>query len=602
MTCDSSVLETTGPSFAAKTIAYSSRFLAYGTLEIPGPRCDEYVVAGGFHTIDFDNLYYNPITTSTTQKAGCPPYANPRLSLPADLTSVDPAWASCEPLFYGAFDPPIALKKARGGLAPLTTQSSLAQAIPEGILATSAVAQAASVPAAPTRTAFANGGISPGEPLSQQVSKGASLSDPESQSSSPAGNEGLSIPADPSVNVDDPHEPTKTRATAEDSPRPALTSQLSGNANKEDPTVMLPNDTEPIFVDPSNGALLEDPSKHEVGFSKWPGQNPNRDEDTPTPTNPEHAVSTKETPTLTGTLRNDPGTTVDQASTSGNSILAPASFPSVDTPMPLIIAGQQVQRYSNGEFLIASQTLVPGDQTTVSGIPVSAGGDVLMVGGVTHGVSRPLESSGRTALMTSDNSLGPDGQPSNPGRQTTLVGDILSVDSTSIDLSNVKIALPTATTTSLLISGQSAVSTNTVNLDGPTDPFPPDLTGTAFPLSAYTTPVPMATLTSVAAHESGGSVATFTAPRPQTVEEPTVVLLGSGVANGSPMPSSSTAEGTSKALNGTGSQQSTPAMAPSGKADTTSFATSSGPKGTLMGIWTEIFALMTITVLIDISL
>ncbi|KAG8528825.1 uncharacterized protein KY384_006514 [Bacidia gigantensis] len=107
VTCGAaSTLQTIGPVFDAKTIGYSSRFLAYGTLSSPDQRCDENVVVDGFHTIDFSSLYYNPIITSTTTKAGCPPYINPRLSLPAELTDVDPSWKSCEPLFYGAFDPP----------------------------------------------------------------------------------------------------------------------------------------------------------------------------------------------------------------------------------------------------------------------------------------------------------------------------------------------------------------------------------------------------------------------------------------------------------------------------------------------------------------
>ena len=117
VTCGQSSLATIGPSFDKKTIGYSSRFLAYGTLSSPDQSCEENVVVDGFHTIDFTSLYYHPITTSVTSKAGCAPYVNPRLSLPAELTNVDPTWKSCEPLFYGAFDPPRILQKA-GGLVP----------------------------------------------------------------------------------------------------------------------------------------------------------------------------------------------------------------------------------------------------------------------------------------------------------------------------------------------------------------------------------------------------------------------------------------------------------------------------------------------------
>ena len=116
--CGSTDIRTFSPSFAEKTLAYSSSFLAYGTVLNPGPNCDEYEVAGGFHTINFSNLYYTPIVTSTISKEGCPPIVNPRVSLPAELTNVAPSWASCEPLFYGAWDPPSAITKA-SQLAPV---------------------------------------------------------------------------------------------------------------------------------------------------------------------------------------------------------------------------------------------------------------------------------------------------------------------------------------------------------------------------------------------------------------------------------------------------------------------------------------------------
>ena len=114
VTCGESSLQTIGPSHAEKTIGYSSRFLAFGTVTSPNQRCEDAFVVDGFQTIDFTSLYYTPVTTSTTQKAGCPPYVNPRLSLPAELTDVHPSWKSCEPLFYGAFDPP----KQSGKLVP----------------------------------------------------------------------------------------------------------------------------------------------------------------------------------------------------------------------------------------------------------------------------------------------------------------------------------------------------------------------------------------------------------------------------------------------------------------------------------------------------
>ena len=136
-----------GPSFAAKTIGYSSRFLAYGTVTFPGPGCNEQYVEDGFHTIDFSQLYHTPIVTSTVYKAGCTPYANPRLSLPTELTNVDPAWKTCQPLFYGAFDPPSVLSKA-SRLAPAQADPALVTPTPPPVPALPPVAQA--TPAAQT--------------------------------------------------------------------------------------------------------------------------------------------------------------------------------------------------------------------------------------------------------------------------------------------------------------------------------------------------------------------------------------------------------------------------------------------------------------------
>ncbi|KAM0802792.1 hypothetical protein BDR22DRAFT_94855 [Usnea florida] len=149
--CDSSASgDPVGPSYAFKTIGYSSRFLAYGTVTFPGPNCDEQYVEDGFHTIDFTELYYTPIVTTTTYKAGCAPYANPRLSLPADLTDVVPAWKTCQPLFYGAFDPPSILTKA-SRLAPAPVDPATVTPTPPPVPISPAAAHA--TPAAETPAA-----------------------------------------------------------------------------------------------------------------------------------------------------------------------------------------------------------------------------------------------------------------------------------------------------------------------------------------------------------------------------------------------------------------------------------------------------------------
>lgn len=157
-----------GPSYESKTIGYSSSFLAFGKLTNPGPNCDQQVVEDGFHTIDFSKLYYTPVVTSTVYKSGCAPYVNPRLSLPADLTDVVPAWKTCQPLYYGAFDPPSVLTKA-SRLAPVpvvaeptevtsppTTAPTTVAVVPGG------AAAAQDTPAADTPAATAAANTPPG--------------------------------------------------------------------------------------------------------------------------------------------------------------------------------------------------------------------------------------------------------------------------------------------------------------------------------------------------------------------------------------------------------------------------------------------------------
>ena len=139
-----------GPSFAAKTIGYSSRFLAYGTVVFPGLGCTEQYVKDGYHTIDFSSLWSTPIVPSTVYKAGCAPYANPRLSIPTEIRFVDPAWQTCEPLFYGAFDPPIILSKA-SRLAPAPADPAIVTPTPPSVPALPPAAQA--TPAAQTPAA-----------------------------------------------------------------------------------------------------------------------------------------------------------------------------------------------------------------------------------------------------------------------------------------------------------------------------------------------------------------------------------------------------------------------------------------------------------------
>lgn len=235
-TCDSSASgDPVGPSYAAKTIGYSSRFLAYGTVTFPGPNCNEQYIEDGFHTIDFSELYHTPIVTSTVYKPGCAPYANPRLSLPADLTDVVPAWKTCQPLFYGAFDPPSVLSRASGlapaqagpaavtptpppvPVLPAAAQASPAVETPAAITAPNNDGQKAVANDPPASVVDSNDGILlNGNNHEIVATPAASLgdSDPDSQKAAPVVNDpsGQLAPAAPIVaNVPAQNPPSETK-------------------------------------------------------------------------------------------------------------------------------------------------------------------------------------------------------------------------------------------------------------------------------------------------------------------------------------------------------------------------------------------------------
>ena len=234
-----------GPAFSQKTLAYSSRFLAYGSLSIADAGCSEFVVVDGFHTIDFSSLYYSPITTTTTYKAGCAPYVNPRLSLPHELTNVDPRWENCEPLFYGAFDPPSIITKASGALAPSPvgagriTQPAIAQPASDPALAVPAVTFTPPV-AAPT------GAVEVSHPL-PLGDGGPNLPGVPASSAASAAIDALTPQAEGPSNID------HTQASAP--PQGAPSNPLSGSLGQfiNSPFVPEQNEVQP-GVNPSSSA------------------------------------------------------------------------------------------------------------------------------------------------------------------------------------------------------------------------------------------------------------------------------------------------------------------------------------------------------------
>ena len=411
VTCDSSLLETTGPSFEAKTIGYSSSFLAYGTVRNPGPNCDEYYVDDGFHTINFTDLYFSPITTSVYQKPGCPAVVNPRLSLPADLTSVDPAWTSCEPLFDGAFDPPSFLKKASGGLAPPTvSRVPLTSAGPALVPPLSAIPQAIPTPVTPIATEdpnsitatnhqpLANPGVgklsadTPSQPpqLAQNTSPSAPLNPASvlpTQSDAPVsastvlpvdwGQNGRpSLPVQSSIlqplETSQPSGPEGTLSLVMSSD----VSSPSGNSFQQD------KNFEPIFVDSAERTSVDDteasvpaePTVHvESHVGKSGSTNSNLlDQMTAMPmgTDTSGENMSHELP--------DPGKSSKLFITRGSLGVNWGAFPVQSTP--LMVGGTTVSKLPEDGLLIASQTIIQSAQVTVAEAIISVSSDNVALG------------------------------------------------------------------------------------------------------------------------------------------------------------------------------------------------------------------------------
>ena len=250
-----------GLSYAVKTIGYSSRFLAYGTVTFPGPNCDLQAVDGGYHTIDFSQLYYTPIVMATTYKSGCAPYANPRLSLPTDLANVDPAWKTCQPLFYGAFDPPSFLSKA-SRLAPAQADPATVTPTPPPDPALPAAAQATPAAQTPAATIAPNDSGQKAAAIDPPVSK----VDPNAAISlngnnpvivpTPVASPGDSDRKSPEAGTEqnDPSGQKNPPAAANSpapNPSPATDpSSQKAASDKENPNVQVARPAAPVIVNP----------------------------------------------------------------------------------------------------------------------------------------------------------------------------------------------------------------------------------------------------------------------------------------------------------------------------------------------------------------
>ncbi|MCJ1271456.1 hypothetical protein MMC22_011357 [Lobaria immixta] len=320
-----------------------------------------------------------------------------------EIRALDPAWRSCDPDFFGSYDPPRILEPASALVNPTPTT---------GVKATSSAATPAPVvksQAAASTSTLDAGKSSPSESLSAMIPpdqhpSAVDPSDPKPAfKSTPAANTPISEAPSKDLPVQSQNRPSKTEAVESTSAR-TLTTTLS---NSKPPAQNTPS-TNPPAQDPTIIDLsLKDPptpatTASDLSINDPPARIPAASS---TPTN---TPLTNEIPPRLSLLDNShrkdptvlsPHLTVDSqiftADTSGHYVIdskivtpggeitvsgTPISVPHLSlstevspTLLPALIVGSQsfTANHAN-HYIIGSQTLTPGGHITVAGTPVSA--------------------------------------------------------------------------------------------------------------------------------------------------------------------------------------------------------------------------------------
>ena len=283
----------------------------------------------------------------------------PYLSMPPALTGVDPAWSTCIAVYWGAFDPPIALHTA------------------------TALVQAPGNKSPPTPA--------PGSPVippHAPATPTPSLVDPkksERPSSAPK-----AAPQDPKQQDPDSSDPIKSLANT---PRPDPQDPEVSNNDPVDPVQNSANDNN---GGPAASAALTNPL-NEGNVA----QGNSRATSVPQSNDPQQAGDVSK-----GDPGADPGNenNIDNGDNAGNGNNAgdgknasPASDPAnnvnqgpADHVQPLpSIGGHQIQAASGGGIIVASTTLQPGLQTTIDGTPLSVDKDRIIIASSTFPLTPP---------------------------------------------------------------------------------------------------------------------------------------------------------------------------------------------------------------------
>ena len=372
----------------------------------------------------------------------------PYLSIPPALTALDPDWSTCVAVYWGAFDPPIALHTATA-LAPDPGSESPPTPAPGSPIAP---------PHAPATST----------PFNTPVESGIHSSAPNA------------APQDPKQQ--DPNSPNLIKPPAT-RPRP-------------DPTSLIIDPASDNSGSPVASAALADPlrgGKVAQGNSKATSDPQSSDpqrggevSDGDSGVDLSNGNKAKSSP--------DPANNIDQSPAD------PAQ------PLPSI-GGHQIQAAKGGGIIVASTTLQPGVQTTIDGTSLSVDKDHVILASSTISLLPPLADpivtlingdtisaggqaaivSGTTVALAANNALVVNGKtsplPPPPVPTLTVAGQILTPAPAGFAIGRESV-LPGGPAVTVDGSTFSIASeSNALIVNGKTSPLPPP------PLSPPSTPI-----------------------------------------------------------------------------------------------------------------
>ena len=404
-----------------------------------GLRDGRQAVRRTFSPIDYESFQFSPGPFS------------PILSLPRDLSTVDPAWSSCTPVPYGSLDPPRVLEGAPALVDPQ---------------------DGANKPPAPGPGA----GVKPPnpEPTTGPGSAPEPLKDDPPESGPPK--------ADAPPNSDPPdsgsppqNDPPKDNLPNNDPPKQADHPQQPNPPQQAD-SIQQANSLQSDSPPTAAGSGREDfpevndnnPTNNLSSPQDGPGDAPAVPNPLPSPLADKTVQQadgggavidgTTFTPGAQPTID---GTPISVGSgrlvVGGSTIAVPPSgiTPVKDNPVVMVtppsvfIGDNPVSKDANGDVVIGGSTYAPGSQATIDGTPVSIGKDNIEIDGTSHAVpadqnSRPVLVGDQKITKASSGGVIIAGATYTPGATGQVSGTPISIGSDNVVVGGAAYSLPTS--------------------------------------------------------------------------------------------------------------------------------------------------------------